>query len=307
MAASLSWSGAAGPGVIWPRPLAPGARIGLFAPSHKFDPAELARGADVLRSWGLEVVIPRGLARRQAYLAGDDRHRLGLLAGLMEDKTVDGLLAVRGGYGCQRLLPRLAGLWAGWPSKPIYGFSDLTALHLDRFRVARVVGFHSPMLVSLGRSDPRERADGLSQADLKKALLTADRAGSWTLAERDVLRPGRAAGPLLGGNLTLVAALAASAHRPDFRGAILMLEDVDEVPYRLDRLLVTLRQSPIWAEAACLVFGRFTRCGSGTEVSRLLREAAADFPGRPVLRNAPFSHSRRNRLFPLGAMAVLEA
>ncbi len=303
----LSWSGETGPGVRWPAAIGPGATVGLFAPAHHFDREEMVRGAEVLRSWGVEVRIPKGLFRRQRYLAGDDAHRLEILAELMADDAVAGLVAVRGGYGCQRLLPGLAECWADWPAKPIFGFSDLTALHLARFQAAGVVGFHGPMVASLGKADARERADAPSQADLRKALLTADRSGGWTCSPRDVLRPGRARGPLLGGNLTLVTALAASPWRPDFTGAILLLEDVDEAPYCLDRLLTILRYSPIWAEAAGLVFGGFNRCGPPEEVNRLLREAAGEFPGRPVLRHAPFGHSSRNRLFPVGATAVLEA
>jgi muramoyltetrapeptide carboxypeptidase len=267
----------------------------------------MERGAAVLKSWGLEVRIPKGLFRRRGYLAGDDQSRLGLFAELMEDPEVDGLMAVRGGYGCQRLLPFLAGRWRAWPAKPIFGFSDLTALHLARLAASGVIGFHGPVLVSLGKSDPRRSADRLSRSDLKKTLLSGKPAGGWTFSERQALRPGRAVGPLLGGNLTLVTALLASPWRPDFEGAILMLEEVDEAPYRLDRLLVTLRQSPVWSRAAALVLGRFSDCGPKSEIRRLLREAADDFPGRPVIWGAPFGHLSRNRLFPLGALAVLEA
>lgn len=301
---TLTWNGSTLPGVVWPTSLAPGATIGFFAPAHTFDRDEVRRGAALLRSWGLEVKIPQELFRRCRYLAGADEHRLGILTELMEDDAVNGLMAVRGGYGCQRLLPALAPLWAKWPAKPIFGFSDLTALHLARFKASGVIGFHSPMAVSLGKESPATMVDRLSQADLRRALTTNERSGRWTFAAADVLRPGRASGPLLGGNLTLVTALLASPWLPDVAGAILLLEEVDEAPYRLDRLLVTLRQSQIWKRAAGLVFGRFTKCGSPAEVGRLLREAAADFDG-PVLRNAPFSHGSRNRTFPLGAAAEL--
>lgn len=303
----LSWNGELEEGLRWPRLLGLGATVGLFAPAHHFDREEMAQGAELLKSWGLKVLIPKGLFQRRHYLAGDDAHRLAVISELMENPAVDGLMAVRGGYGCQRLLPRLAERWARWPDKPIFGFSDLTALHLARFQATGLVGFHSPMVVSLGKAEARERADAQSQADLKRALTSSDRSGQWLFSKRDILRPGSARGPLLGGNLTLVMALTSGPWRPDYRGAILLLEDVDEAPYSLDRLLTILRQSRIWSEAAGLVFGRFTRCGPTGEVNRLLKEAAEDFADRPVLFNAPFSHSRRNRLFPIGATALLEA
>ena len=304
-APTLTWNGRVPPGAAWPTDLAPGATLGFFAPAHHFDRGEMRRGAALLRSWGFEVKIPGGLSRRRRYLAGADEHRLALLAELMEDDRVDGLMAVRGGYGCQRLLPALAPLWKKWPAKPIFGFSDLTALHLARFQASGVIGFHSPMVVSLGKESPAKMADRISRDDLRRALAGGGRGGGWTFAARDALKPGRVCGPLLGGNLTLVTALLASPWLPDMSGAILLLEEVEEVPYRLDRLLTTLRQSPVWRRAAGLVFGRFTKCGSEAEVNRLLREAADDFDG-PVLRNAPFSHGLRNRLFPLGALAELD-
>lgn len=304
--AGLYWNGELQDGFRWPEPLGPGATIGLFAPAHHFDRQEMERGADKLRSWGLEVLIPKGIFQRRNYLAGDDGHRLAIISSLMENPAVDGLLAVRGGYGCQRLLPALAERWPRWPAKPVFGFSDLTAFHLARLQITGVVGFHSPMLVSLGKAESRDQADPQSQEDLRRTLTTRDRSGHWAFSRRDILKPGRAQGPLMGGNLTLVLALACGPWRPDYRGAILLLEDVDEAPYSLDRLLAILRQSPIWNEAAALVFGRFTRCGPTGEVNRLLREAAAAFHG-PVIFNAPFSHADRNRLFPVGAAAILEA
>ncbi len=305
--ARLSWDGKPGPGFSWPRASGPGARLGLFAPAHHFDRGECERGAAVLRSWGLEVVRPRGLFTRRHYLAGSDEHRLALFEELMADDRVDGLVAVRGGYGCQRLLPRLTERWAAWPAKPIFGFSDLTALHLARLAAAGTIGFHAPMVVSLGKADPAHGIDLPSRNEFRRVLLASGpRAGGWTFPGRSVWRSGRVQGPLLGGNLTLVTALLASPWLPDFTGAILLLEEVDEPPYRLDRLLTILRQSPVWRQAAGLVFGGFTRCGSPAETARLLKEAAADFNG-PVVAGAPFSHGARNRCFPLGAMAVLEA
>ncbi|MDL2226951.1 LD-carboxypeptidase, partial [Deltaproteobacteria bacterium OttesenSCG-928-M10] len=127
----------------------------------------------------------------------------------------------------------------------------------------------------------------------------------WNFSGRSVIKKGRADGPALGGNLTLVAALLAGPWLPDFEGAVLFLEEVDEPAYRLDRLLTTVRHSPMWTRARALVFGQFTRCGPPAEVNRLLREAAAGFAG-PVLFNAPFGHESRNRFLPLGAMVAIE-
>jgi muramoyltetrapeptide carboxypeptidase len=225
------------------------------------------------------------------------------MAELMSDPEVGGLWAVRGGSGCQRLLPGLASRWALWPPKPILGFSDLTALHLARLKAAGVIGWHGPMMAGLGRAG---RLAGAGLADLKAVLFSPARAGGWEFSPRDVLRPGRARGPLLGGNLCLLVHLLDSPWLPDPAGAILLVEEVDEAPYRLDRLLISLRQSRLWGALGGLVFGRFTRCGSPAGVKGLLRETAEAFPG-PVLMNASFGHAGLNRVFPVGALAELSA
>jgi muramoyltetrapeptide carboxypeptidase len=291
--------------VVWPAAFSPGQAWGLFAPAHPFVREEFDLALTRLKAWGLEVKYSPRIFRRARHLAGSDDHRLELMAELMADPRVGGLWAVRGGSGCQRLLPRLAPLWRAWPPKPVLGFSDLTAFHLARFKAAGVIGWHGPMVTALGKR-PGERLTGASLAGLKATLFSPVRAGGWEFSPKDVLKPGRVRGRLLGGNLCLLVHLLDSPWLPDPAGAILLVEEVDEAPYRLDRLLTTLRQSRLWGALGGLVFGRFTRCGSPAEVKSLLRETAEAFPG-PVMMNAPFGHGRLNRVFPIGANAELGA
>ena len=305
-AGRLIWGGESAPDFRWPKAVGFGGTLGLFAPSHKFCPEELSRAIVKLTAWGFRVKMPKNLGRHYHYLAGETQHRLDIFSQLMEDNEVDGLLAVRGGFGCQHLLPHLGECWGKWPAKAIFGFSDLTALHLARLKVSGVIGYHAPMAVSLGKSNPELGANRVSQLEFKKALLTGLREGSWDFSPRDILKPGEVSGPLIGGNLTLIGALLGSPWLPDFSGSILIIEEVGELPYRLDRLLTTLKHSQIWSQAVGLVFGQLANCGTSSEVSRLLKEAAYDFNG-PVLRNAPFGHLKRNRPFPVGALATLEA
>ena len=303
----LRWSGQAAPGAVWPIPPDPGQAWGLFAPAHPFDRAEFEQALTRLRTWGLTVKYPPKIFRRARHLAGSDEHRLEVMAELMNDPEVGGLWAVRGGSGCQRLLPGLTARWAAWPPKPILGFSDITALHLARLKTVGVIGWHGPMVTALGRTEPiGSNLTSASLADLKTALFFPARTGGWDFSPGDVLRPGRVRGPLLGGNLCLLVHLLGSPWLPESTGAILLIEDVDEAPYQLDRLLISLRQSRFWEGLGGLIFGRFTRCGSSDAVKKLLRETAEAFSG-PVLMNAPFGHGRLNRAFPLGALAELSA
>ncbi len=283
--------------------LSQGATLGLFAPSHTFDRAELKRGKEVLSSWGFTLKEAPDLCRQDRYLAGDDAHRFASIKILMEDDTVDALVAVRGGYGCQRLLPLLAPCWDKWPAKPIFGFSDLTALHLARYQKTGAIGYHSPLVANLGSSTSAPNATSVRDF---RAKLSGKSLGKWSFAAKNILQQGQAQGPLLGGNLSLLVSLLASPWLPDFKGSILLLEDVGEVPYRLDRLFTILRQSPIWRVAKGLVLGSFTACGpQSSSVRHILLEAAADFDG-PVVWRAPFGHAPQNRTFPVGALGNLE-
>ena len=304
--ARLIFDGRAGPGCRWPHLLRPGDTVGICAPAHHFNRQELRRGVAVLEGWGLRVRIPEEIFRRKRYLAGDDDNRFAVIKELMEDDSVAGLMAARGGFGCQRLLPSLEHFWPHWPAKPIIGFSDLTALHLARLKASGIIGYHAPMVVSLGKASPLVAADADSQADLRGALFSAPSPTTWNFSASNILKRGQASGPAMGGNLTLVTALLSGPWWPGLDGAVLFLEEVEEQPYRLDRLLTTVRQSSLWHQAKALVFGQFTRCGPPAEVKRLLREAAEDFSG-PVLINAPFGHESRNRFLPLGAWVELEA
>ncbi len=303
--ASLEWRGETPKGVRWPAPIPPGGAIGLFAPAHTFDRAEMERGANLLRSWGFEVKFSRAIFKRRGYLAGGDEERLAVMDELMNDDSVAALMAARGGFGCQRLLPLLERCWNRWPDKPILGFSDLTALHLARLKAAGVVGCHSPMAVSLGKLEASKMPDKASLGDLKRFLRTNALNGRWKFSPRDVARPGEAGGALVGGNLTLFLALLSSPFMPDLTGAILLLEDVGEPGYKLDRLLATFRQSRAFGQAAGLVFGRFAQCGPPRFVRALLSELAKDFAG-PVFLNAPFGHGAGNRFFPIGPLATMK-
>ena len=214
---------------------------------------------------------------------------------------MDAYLARRGGYGCQRLLPAI-GSWKMAPSgKPIIGFSDLTALHLSRYKETGEGGWHAPMADAL---------PGLSPGDLKAALagLAGLAPRRWLFPEGSAISPsgpsiGR--GPLLGGNLSIVCALLGTGRLPSFDGAILMLEDVGESGYRLDRLLSSLALSSAFSRLQGLVFGQFCGCGPKS-LAALQKEAARRLPrGIPAATSAPFGHQRPNLPWWVGEEAEL--
>jgi muramoyltetrapeptide carboxypeptidase len=276
-----------------PPPLSPGDRIAIVAPASPFPRGELWRGLAWLRTRYALRISPR-LFARDAYLAGDDDARAGELAGALADDGVKAVLAARGGYGAMRILERVP--WRELARRPrwIVGFSDVTALHAAAWAEG-IASVHGPNVTGLGRdASPAMRAAWL------RCLERPGAAHAWT--GLGVVHPGRGGGPLVGGNLSLVHAMAAAGRLVVPQGAVLALEDVTEAPYRVDRMLTSLRLAGMLARASAIVFGGFDRCAPGPDgraVDEVLAERTRDL-GIPVLRGAPFGHGANNEAFVLG-------
>jgi muramoyltetrapeptide carboxypeptidase len=218
--------------VLFPPPLKRGDTIAVIAPSSPFEHVLGWRGLGFLAERYRLRFDRRALFARRGYLAGEDGARRDALGRALEDPDVAAILAARGGYGANRFVHGVD--FAGLRARPrwIIGFSDITALHVEASRVG-VASLHACHLTALGRSDGRARA-GLLQA-LEDPLGTRVFDGL-----RAIVAPGRAEGPLFGGNLTMLHACAAAGRLVVPEGAIVFLEDVTERPYRIDRMLTTL-------------------------------------------------------------------
>jgi muramoyltetrapeptide carboxypeptidase len=220
------------------------------------------------------------------YLAGTDETRLIGLLEMMDNPGVSELLAVRGGFGAMRLLKDLAPFWHVFPrNKPIIGFSDVTALHLARLRATGSGGWHAPNLTAFARLLPEEAARAV-------AVMKGEDARPWEFKGGDVLVPGVAEGPLIGGNLTVFSCLWGSPYCPGSEDAVILLEDVNERPYAVDRLLTSLSLRRAFKGARAIVFGEFTDCGDPSEIREVLTDAARA-AGVPAVMNAPFGHGDR--------------
>jgi muramoyltetrapeptide carboxypeptidase len=236
-----------------------------------------------------------GVLERDAYLAGDDARRSAELRRALVDDDVKAIVAARGGYGAMRILDAVPWDALARRRKWIIGFSDVTALHAMAWQIG-VASVHGPNVTGLGRD---------SSAATRAAWLSAVEGGAGAREWRGlrVIRAGEARGPLVGGNLALVHAMA-TAHRLVLPpGAVLALEDVGEAPYRVDRMLTSLRLGGHFGGLSALVFGGFDRCGPGPDgrgVDDVLAERTHDL-GVPVLAEAPFGHGARNDAFVLGA------
>jgi muramoyltetrapeptide carboxypeptidase len=283
--------------------------VRVVAPASPFDRADLERGLAVLS--GRLGLVPRhrdDLWASDGYLAGDDARRLEEWREAVADPQASAIFCARGGYGTMRLLRGIDPAPLLARPKLLVGFSDVTALHalLNRAGLATV---HGPVVTQLGRA-PDDAVEHLW------ALLSgeAPRPGPWDppapgagLAGGAVVAPGRASGPLLGGSLTLLAHLCGTPFLPPLEGAILVLEDVGEAPYRLDRCLTQLSLAGALDGLAGVAVGRLTGCDPGdgsaaAAVRRLVRAL-----GVPAIEGLPVGHENRNLALPLGPRATLVA
>lgn len=276
-------------GRLRPRRLKPGDRVALVAPASPVQPDDLARGADELRALGFEPVLDDRVLARHGYVAGPPSLRIAHLTDAWRDPSIRALVAVRGGYGSQQLLPALDPRWITADPKIFIGYSDITAL-LAWHAAHGVVVFHGPMAEGrLARG-----ASAYDRASLLAAVTQPAPMGTLSPAGLEVLRPGDAQGVLLGGTATQLAALLGTPFALVLREpTILFLEDIGERPYRLDRLMTQLHQSGLFRQVTGLVLGAFPRCdelGGGPTARGVLGDLFAAFPG-PVVFGFPSGHT----------------
>jgi muramoyltetrapeptide carboxypeptidase len=284
--------------------LQPGDTIGLVAPAGPIlDRTAFTAGVRILEEAGYRVKAPADLFRQEDYLAGSDHERARQFTEVWCDPEVQAILAVRGGYGCLRLLPRLDLARLGSCPKLLLGFSDLTILLNELGRELDLVTWHAPMLNTLASCDEESLASFL-------ALLAGEPAAEIKPADLRILRSGQGRGRLIGGNLACLSHLVGTPHEPDWQDAILFLEDTGEPLYRVDRMLTHLERAGCLAKLTGLVLGTFTN-GKGEEepwaelVWNLVLEVAGE--GYPVWGNFPIGHGSRNLSLPVGTITELDS
>lgn len=288
-----------------PPVLAAGARVALVCPAGPLaGPEDLARAEQNCRAMGWEPVPGRWVLARDGYLAGTDQQRLDDFNAALRDDSIAGIWCVRGGYGAMRLLEGIQYDALRRHPKTLMGYSDITALHAAIGSRCGLVTYHAPVA--------RAELTPFTRDSLERAVVRGtDPCGVASTAR--ALRGGRAQGRLVGGNLALLAALAGTAFAPDYDRAIVVVEDVNEDVYRLERMLLTLRLGDAFATCTGLVFGAFTNTpeqrpdhGGARPLAAVLQEVA-DLLRVPCVAGVPVGHIDDQWTLPLGAQARLDA
>ena len=276
--------------MLKPRALCPGDRVAIVAPASPFRRDEFDEGIDEIRRLGFVPVYDDLVFARQRHVAGPPGLRAAAIRKAWDDPTVAGVVAVRGGYGSAQVLPLLDPGVARQTCKAFVGYSDLTAVLTFLTLHCGVVAFHGPMLAGrLGRHEA-----GYDRVSFEKALCRSEPMGELAPPALETLRSGEAAGVLLGGTLTqLVSSLGTPYAFEPPTGYVLLLDEVGERPYRLDRMITQLRQSGSLARAHAIVIGELPGCDepSGDPTARaVVADLLADFPG-PVVIGFPSGHT----------------
>jgi len=283
-----------------PKKLAAGAKIGIVSPAYWLERDQMQRAVGVFEELGYEVVLGESTGLREHKCAGSPAQRAADIMAMFEDSTIDAIICARGGYGGNRVLPLLDYDIIRANPKIFIGYSDITGYLTSFAQNTGLVTFHGPMLTTYGKQTIQYNLDTFHQV-----LSGQDdvRITSTTACQARTLKPGIASGPLWGGNLTLVIERLGTKNQIDTRGAILLLEDIDEKLYAFDRMMLHLKHSGGLDQINGLVIGEMLEMGDtevpfGKSADEIVLDACSDLD-IPIISNFPCGHGDYQATLPV--------
>lgn len=293
-----------------PKSLSKNSTIGLICPAGGLDSYKLVKLViKYLKKLGYKVKLGKSIlvsGKAYKYLSGTDNARLADLYKFWEDKSVDAVFCLRGGYGCLRLLNSIDFNRIKRHKKILLGFSDITVLLLAFYKMCNLVTFHGPLLMYKFINKKSKPLDKSTEKNLWKLLSNPKFDFSYK-SKVMVINSGKAKGKLLGGNLTDICSMLGSGYLPDFKDSILLLEDCYEEPYKIDRYLTQLSNVGIFEQVNGIVFSSFYKCGfkNKREIVGLLKDRTLKYK-IPTIFNFPIGHNTRNYVAPIGLEVFLD-
>lgn len=295
---------------IKPRALQRGSTIGIIAPAGPVDDSTAARkGIKLLERLGFKVILGRYIWKQEGYLAGNDDERLADLMDMFIDRQIEAILCLRGGYGSIRLLSKIDFRIISQNPKIFVGYSDITALNLAIWQKCGLVAFNGPMVAA----DFGNKLSAYTLGSFFKAVMHPAPIGHiGNPANEPILTitPGKARGIFTGGNLSMVTATLGTPYEIKTKNALLILEEVNEEPYRIDRMLQQLLLSKKLAAAAGIIFGRCVNCeakqGNSPSLLEVIRHNLGDL-GIPCIYGFAIGHAAHKATLPIGITGTLDA
>ena len=283
---------------VRPPRLKPGDTIGIVAPAGPFDPEKFMKGKTVLESMGFQTFFDEGIFQKHGFLAGTDIQRADQVNRLFADPTVQAIACARGGYGTMRILSFLDFETTQKHPKIFLGFSDISAMLSVLYDQCGLVTFHGPVVTTLANATEKTLT-------ALQTALTSPTALELTPGNGKVIKPGVCSGLLAGGNLTTLCHLVGTSYTPNLKGKILLLEDVGEMPYRIDRMLTQMKLAGCFNGISGLILGAFKECGHLNEIVEIFNNIFenADIP---ILAGFDMGHGEHNLTIPMGLGATLD-
>jgi len=300
--------------IIKPKRLAKGDTVAVIAPSSGVAPETFEKALQNLGDFGFKTKAGKYARAKNGFLAGTDKERLEDLHRAFGDAEVKAVWCVRGGYGAARFLPGLDFKLIKKNPKIFIGYSDITALHVAIHQNTGLVTFHGPVAASTSSEYAKNHVAGVlmnPSAPYKIELSPENVAKESNLFKTETITPGKCRGELIGGNLSLLTALAGTPFAlRNTRGKLLFIEDVNEQPYRIDRMLTQLRQTFDFRRLAGVALGVFEGCnpkdgGASQSLMEVLKDRLGDL-GIPVIYGLSFGHIRDQFTLPIGIKAELD-
>jgi muramoyltetrapeptide carboxypeptidase len=291
---------------IKPDRLKKGDTVGVIAPASPPNKANLERSFQFLEELGVTYKLGSSLYKEYGYLAGNDHERLSDLHAMFKDHEVKAIICAGGGYGTARIASQLDFDLILTNPKIFWGYSDITFLHTAIRQKTGLVTFHGPMLASdIGK----ENASELSKNQFKQLFEANDLNYNEQYGELEQMIPGEAEGPIVGGNLSLLSSTMGTEFEIDTKGKLLLIEDINEEPRAVDRMLNQLYMAGKLQEASGILVGDFNNCLPERELSLSLDEVLIHYiqlAGRPALKGFKMGHCSPHIAVPLGARAKMD-
>lgn len=295
---------------VLPKGLREGATVAVTAPASGINPGDATKNIALLKSFGLNVIVGQAIYKRNGYLSAPDEDRAAEFMEFVERKDIDCIMCARGGYGVMRILPMLDFETIRKNPKIIIGYSDITALLIAITTTAGIVTYHGPVASS--------EFDDFTTEQFKKTLFSPTQVISKNITNHEssiTITKGKAKGRLVGGNLSMIVSTLGTPYEIDTRGAILFIEEVEEEPYKIDRMLTQLWLAGKLQTCAGFAIGQFKNCETKNRTTlttlktslKQVLEARIGTLGVPAVYGLPFGHVRSKMTLPLGILAELDA
>jgi muramoyltetrapeptide carboxypeptidase len=292
--------------LIKPERLKKGDTVGIIAPASPPNKENLERGLKFIEEIGLNYKLGKSLYQEYGYLAGSDEDRLADLHGMFLDDEVKGIICAGGGYGTGRIALAIDYETIKKNPKVFWGYSDITFLHTAIRQQAGLVTFHGPMIASdLGKED----ANLISKEQFLQLFSPAELRYTTELSLLEEMIAGKAKGELVGGNLSLLASTMGTSYEIDTFGKILLIEDINEEPRAVDRMLNQLYMGGKLQGAAGIIVGDFNNCVPERELSLSLDEVLDHYikqAGKPAMKGFKMGHCSPHIAVPFGTEAQMD-